>query len=157
MKQQCLPRNKEVPLLCLRLSLSASFIIGHIISFMSFHVIKCKFCYYLFHVISCPIKSLSVISCPIKSLSEISCQIMCHETFLTIIQLSRVRVRGRQGKICLPRPISCHFMSFHVIHVILFFRPAFNKVGRGGVRGSNMSFYAFGNSFAVRPKAKMTT
>jgi hypothetical protein len=32
--------NKILPLLCLRLSFSANFVIDHIMSFMSFHAIK---------------------------------------------------------------------------------------------------------------------
>jgi hypothetical protein len=58
----------KVPLLCLRLSFSASFVICHVISchvlsfhFISFHVMNCNFM--SFHIINCHFVSLIVILC----------------------------------------------------------------------------------------------
>jgi hypothetical protein len=107
------------------------------IIFMSFHVISCYLDHFMSsHVILCH----SCYSCH-------SCQFMSFMAFY-IISCNFMSFCA----------ISRHFTSFHFMsyHVSLdFFDQLSIKSGRAGQAGSNMSSYAFGDSFAVRPKAKM--
>jgi hypothetical protein len=110
--------------------------------FMSFHVISCQSCHFMlfrsfmsFHVIRSHFMSFHVISCH-------SSHFMLFMSFQVIL-----------CNLC--HVISCHFMSFLVS---LDFSDQLLKKSGGegqGDGGSNMSSLAFGDSLAVRPKAKM--
>jgi hypothetical protein len=73
-------------------------------------------------------------------------------SFISFLVIESLGVNFVIGQIMSFHVISCHVIS----NVIGLFRPAFHKVGGGrGWAGSNVSSKDFGDSFAVRLKAKM--
>jgi hypothetical protein len=79
---------------------------GHIMSFMSFHVIWCQFHYWSFHVISCHFMSFHVISCHWVSNHVISFGIGLFRP-----SFNKVGAGEGEGQICLPKPLATASLS----------------------------------------------
>jgi hypothetical protein len=148
-----------VPLLCLRLSLQVhGNEVIQIMSFMSNHVIHVKSCH------SCHI--ISYISNHVIHVKSChSCQIMSfmsnHVIHVKSCHSCQIQSFMSNHVIHVKSCHSCQIMSFmsnHVIHVMghrTFPAIHLSREGREGREGgSNMPSYAFGDSFAVCPKAK---
>jgi hypothetical protein len=106
-------------------------------AFMQIRVNSCHECQFIF---------MSFMSFHFMSIHFLLCQFMSFNViswyFMSLMQIQVIHIYSCDS--C----HSCHSCQFMTCVIVLFRK--FSKVGEGG----NMSSYAFGDSYAVRPKAK---